>query len=154
DLWTCDVAELSLPKRTSRSTAATMMRCIPAFANLALIPRWVKQSRRSDVGSIALALILLIAFNVGLNASEIPTDLLACGPYCRELLPSAFMIDCRDELGHDMFWTDAWDRSWYGPLRYVGPIEVAVQARPWGPPEQPLPLFIGIRRDPRAVQCI
>ena len=67
-------------------------------------------------------------------------------------MPSAYIIDCRDELGFDMFWTAAWERSWYGPLRYVGPIEVAVQARRW--PEQPLPLFVEIRTDPRAAQCI
>jgi len=63
-------------------------------------------------------------------------------------------------MNRQLLWSSAWGRSWYGPLRYVGPIEVAVQARPWvlvdsipGPRYEPLPLLVEIRTDPRAAQC-
>lgn len=84
--------------------------------------------------------------------AQIPTDLVACGPACSEVLPSGFIIDCRDELGRDKIWSSAWGRSWYGPLRNTGSIEVSIEARP-PTDSEPLPLFVEIRTDQGAAQC-
>jgi hypothetical protein len=100
---------------------------------------------------LAIAAALIISWS-GDCFGDPPTDVIACNPACRELYPAAFMLDCRDELGDEVFWWENWCRTWYGPLRYVGPIEVAVQARPW-PGHEPLPLFVQIRRDQGAAQC-
>lgn len=85
--------------------------------------------------------------------AQVPTDVVLCGPSCSEVLPSGFIIDCRDELGHNKLWTSSWGRSWYGPLRNTGPIEISIEARP-PTGYEPLPLFVEIRADQRAAQCI
>lgn len=85
--------------------------------------------------------------------AQTPTDVVLCEPACSEVLPSGFIIDCRDELGRNKLWASAWGRSWYGPLRNIGPIEVSIEARPPATYE-PLPLFVEIRADQRAAQCI
>ena len=84
--------------------------------------------------------------------AQAPTDVVLCDPGCSEVLPSGIIIDCRDELGREKLWTSAWGRSWYGPLRNTGPIEVSIEARPPATYE-PLPLFVEIRADPGAAQC-
>jgi hypothetical protein len=77
---------------------------------------------------------------------DAPTDLFVCGQQCYEVRPSGFTFDCNPTLT----WTSAWGRSWFGPLRYVGPVEVSIQARPEWPAEQTLPLYIEIRADSNA----
>jgi len=85
--------------------------------------------------------------------AQTPMEVVFCGPACSEVLPSGIIIDCRDELGRDKLWTSAWGRSWYGPLRNTGPIEVSIEARPSTNHEVILPLFVEIRADPGAAQC-
>src|SRR5262245_51857326 len=82
-----------------------------------------------------------------------PTDVVACGPSCYEALLSAFILDCRAEFGEYLTWNSAWGRSWLGPLQYVGPIDVAIQSRPWVGRVSTFPLLIDRRRDPGAAQC-
>jgi len=97
--------------------------------------------------------IVALACRSSAHAADIPSDLVACGSTCSEEQSSAFILDCPDESGHnEMIWSSAWGRSWYGPLKYVGPIEIAIQARPW-PSAQPLPLYVEIRVDGWAAQC-
>lgn len=101
---------------------------------------------RAGVGWAAL--ISLCSWDCVCGA-DTPTELLVCGQQCYEERPTGFVFDCSPTLS----WTSAWGRNWFGPLRYVGPVEVSIQARPWLPPEQTLPLYIEIRAD-NSASCV
>jgi len=95
-----------------------------------------------------------VAWYMSAQAADIPSDLLTCTSTCSEERPSAFILDCPDGSGHnEILWSSAWGRSWYGPLKYVGPIEIAIQARPWPVATETLPLYVEIRVDGWAAEC-
>jgi hypothetical protein len=100
---------------------------------------------------LRILLAAIVALCSATGASEIPTDLLACEPVCLEVQPSSFIFDSQEEFGDWLWWNSPWGRAWVGPIRYVGPIEVSVQARPSH--GEVLPLFVGLRFDPGAGQC-
>ena len=110
------------------------------------------QSRGWDM-QFRVLLAIMMTCCTSVDAQQIPTDLLACEPGCFEVLPSSFILDCREGFGRPFtIWVSAWGRNWFGPLRYEGPIEVSIQARqPSG--YEPLPLLLQIRTDQGAGQC-
>lgn len=99
--------------------------------------------------SAFLALLLALAPSA---QAQVPTELEACGPNCSELFPSSFVLDCREEYGQWLLYRSPWGRAWVGPIRYVGPLEVSIQARP-GLFDEILPLIVQIRTDRGAAQC-
>ena len=101
-----------------------------------------------------MVFVMAVAWYLSAQAADIPSDLYTCGSTCSEVIPSAYIFDCPDESGHnEIVWSSAWGRSWYGPLKYVGPIEIAIQARPWPLAPETMPLYVEIRVDEWAAQC-
>jgi len=70
----------------------------------------------------------------------IPSELVACGPVCRETLPDGLSI-CVDL---DYVWRNLSGRATYGPLMNVGPIEISIQTNR-APESVRFPLFVEIR---------
>jgi hypothetical protein len=98
---------------------------------------------------VAMTLALL----TGVSAEQVPTETLACAAVCSEEGPSELILDCREGITDPFkIWISSRGRSWIGPLRYVGPIEVSIQARPWQGRET-LPLYIQTRSDSWAAEC-
>jgi hypothetical protein len=99
---------------------------------------------RSSVGVIA------VVISCGVAQGQAPTELSDCGPgYCYEYLPCCAILDCSLTVEWES-WGGA--RSW-GPLTYVGPIQISVEARPLPSAGRQLPLYFLVRNDPGAAQC-
>lgn len=81
---------------------------------------------------------------------QAPTELFQCGPgFCYEYLPCCAIVDCDLTVG----W-ESWEGAhWWGPLRYIGPIQISVEARPWSAPTRQLPLYFLVRNDAGAGRC-
>ena len=82
-------------------------------------------------------MLLIKVYILGAETTQIPMELLACEPICAETLPFSFMIDCHNGTG-PLLWKTNLGRTLWGPLRNVGPIRIAVQARPVPVPTLPL----------------
>jgi len=107
---------------------------------------------------VATALTRLAAFRVRPDLEEhrnrspvlgeAPAELEACGAQCFERLPHYLLLDCDYQS-----WEIVPGRIWWGPLRCVGEIQISIQARPLGPPQRTIPLYVEIRVDPLAAEC-
>jgi hypothetical protein len=52
-------------------------------------------------------------------------------------------------------WTEVVGREWWGPLRWQGPIQISIQARPLSIQYyETIPLYIELRADDAAINCI
>jgi hypothetical protein len=86
-----------------------------------------------------------LALNTAL-AQPVPTEFLRCTPDCREVQPLGVILDCG-------VWYSNEGRTWWGPLRNAGPIQVSVEAYQFGAGVEPLPLFAQIREPVGASLC-
>ena len=87
------------------------------------------------------SLVAFLVVGLALNSASsqtIPTELDRCAPDCREVSAIWRIIGCGT-------WVSNEGRTWWGPLRNVGPIQVSVEAMPIGGPVENLPLFGEIR---------
>ncbi len=111
-----------------------------------------KLFRGTQLAMAAVACLVLArgtAIAKGAAPTEIPTELFTCGRQCYEIEPHAIMIDCQSSG----YWLTSNGRNWWGPLRCVGPIQIAIQARPLGPPVETLPLYVEIRGGEATPTC-
>ena len=67
-----------------------------------------------------------------------PIELVTCGATCREAQVAALLLDCDFQISIN----GISGRVMYGPLTYVGPIRISVNARPM----DPIPLRVEYRQ--------
>lgn len=100
--------------------------------------------------SVLRIYVALVVVGVAASAwAQPPTELSSClgAENCREILSLPIIIDC----DFSVTWGTLVGRAVWGPLTYVGPIRVSLEARPYS--DNGFPLYFEVRPTNGATAC-